>query len=138
MWGALIGMGILIENRFSKVKNPQITGAVYTFFTVLICSVFLSGDSITYSLRYLFAMIGGSNVLADSMTLYLIKSYIVLLLICMYASTDLFKNMMMRSGRTRLKAALGAAEPAVVLILLILCTALMSYYGSSDTLIIRL
>ena len=114
----------------------NITGAIYTFFTVIFASVILLGDDLFYSAKYLLAMIGGNNNFADALSLYLIKCYAVILLICMYASTDLFKNIRLRLEKTKLHLAFEAISPIVILFLLMACTALMSFDGSSGTMLI--
>ena len=60
------------------------------------------------------------------------------LLVSVYASTDLFRNMMVRSVRGKVRDALFAAVPAVTVVLLVICTALMVYNGRSDMLLMRL
>ncbi|MBR4626389.1 MAG: hypothetical protein IKO47_01545 [Ruminococcus sp.] len=139
IWGILIGMAITAENRLSRGRILNVTGGIYTAFAAMVFGVFLSGESISYSLRYLWAMIGGAGGgFADAFSLYLLKAYVVVLLITMYAATDLFRNMMVRSGKNTVKTALTAATPLVVLALLTVCTALMSYTGSSEMILIKL
>ena len=138
IWGLLMGLAALIESRLSRNKVMNFTGIIYTFLVVILCGVFLSGDSPAYSVRYLFAMIGGNGVIADAQAFYLFKSYIVLLLVTMYASTDLFRNLMTRSGRNRFKTAVMVVSPVLVLAVLIICTALISYSGSSEMLLMKL
>ena len=138
VWGILIGTAVIIESRLLKKKIMNFTGMIYTFFTVVILGVFLSGDSLGGSVRYLFAMVGGNGILADADGFYLVKTYIVLLLVTMYASTDLFRNLMTRTGRNKVKAAVMAVSPVLVLAVLILCTAVISYSGSSDMLLMKL
>lgn len=138
VWGALMGAAMIVENRLSGLKMLKATGIIYTFILTTVFAVFLSGDSIGYSLEYLLAMIGANRFLADGLTLYLLRSYLVVLLITMYASTDLFRNMMIRSGRTRFGAVTAAAAPVISLILLVVCTALMAYKGGSEMIIFRL
>lgn len=138
VWGILIGTAVIIESRLLKKMIMNFTGMIYTFFTVVILGVFLSGDSLGGSVRYLFAMVGGNGILADADGFYLVKTYIVLLLVTMYASTDLFRNLMTRTGRNKVKAAVMAVSPVLVLAVLMLCTAVMSYSGSSDMLLMKL
>lgn len=138
IWGFIIGTGIVIEGRLRHWKIMDATGMIYTYIITLIASVFLSGSSILYSFRYLFAMIGGNRILLDELSLYLLKSYIVLILIGIYASTNLFRNMMLRSGKNRVRTAVTAASPLIVLALLILSTIMMSYTGSSGMILFRL
>lgn len=138
VFGALIGAFIIIEARLREKKIMEFTGIFYTFLIVILCSVFLSGSSISYSIKYLLIMIGGNATIADSQAFYLTKSYIVLILLAMYASTDLFRNMMTRSGKKKLKIALNIVSPIMVTVLLIICTALLSYSGSSEMLLLTL
>ena len=82
-------------------------------------------------------MLSGNGVIADSQAFYLLKSYIVMLLAAIYAASDLFRNLMTRSGKKKVKAVINAVSTLVVLAALIICTALLSYSGSSEMLIIR-
>lgn len=138
VWGMIIGIALIIEDHLLTKKVMNLTGIVYTFFAVILGAVFLSGADLEYSVRYLFAMIGGSGSIADGQSFYLLKSYIALLLITMYASTDLFRNMMIRSGKGRLKNVLAVASPVIVTVVLIICTALISYSGSSEMFLMKL
>ena len=138
VWGLLIGTAVVIEGRIAKRKIMDITGIIYTALIILICSVFLAGSSLSYSGRYLVAMLGGNGVIADGQAFYLLKSYIVMLLASIYAASDLFRNMMTRSGRKKVKTVITAASTLVVLAALIICTALLSYSGSSEMLIMKL
>ena len=83
-------------------------------------------------------MMGGNGVIADAQAFYLLKSYIVLILVAVYAASDLFRNLMIRSGREKVKNAITAASTFFVLAALIICTALMSYNGSSEMLLMKL
>lgn len=138
IWGVILGTAIVVENKFSSTKILRATSVFYTFLVVLVCFVFLSGDSLEYSLRYIFAMIGGNRIVADTLLLHLLKSYIVIILISIYASTDLFRNMIMRSGKTKLNTAITAVSPIIVLLLFIVCTAFISFSGSSEMILMKL
>ena len=138
VFGALMGTFIITEARLREKKIMELTGIFYTFLIVILCSVFLSGSSLSYSVKYFLVMIGGNGTIADTQAFYLTKSYIVLILLAMYASTDLFRNMMTRSGKKKLKIALNIVSPMVVAVLLIICTALISYSGSSEMLLLKL
>lgn len=138
IWGLILGTAIVIENRFSSTKILRATSVLYTFLIVLVCFVFFSGESLEYSLRYMFAMIGGSGLLADTLLLHLLKSYTVIILIAVYSSTNLFRNMIMRSGKTKLGAVFTAASPLVVLLMFIICTAFISFSGSSEMMLMKL
>ena len=138
VFGALMGTAIVVENRLRKSKMLKATGIIYTFLLVTVFAVFLSEGSISGSFAYLFAMIGGNRSLTDSMTMYLLRSYLVVLLVTMYASTDLFRNMLVRSRKKVLRRLFFAASPVVTVLLLALCTALISSEGSSAVQLLRL
>ncbi|MDE6796720.1 MAG: hypothetical protein K2J36_01720, partial [Ruminococcus sp.] len=57
---------------------------------------------------------------------------IVFLLIFIYCTTSLFRNMIMRSGNDYIIKAIAVISPVVTILMLILCTALISYTGSSE------
>lgn len=138
LWGFFIGLSVVVEKLLGRMKILKATGIIYTYAVTMICAVFLSGENVSYSLHYLLAMLGGNKVFADSQTLYLLKYYIVLLLICMYFSTNLFRNMLMRSGKTKLRVVMGICSPVITVILLAVCTALISYNGSSGMILMKL
>ena len=136
--GTLVGTAIVAENKLRKSKMLKSTGIIYTFLFVTLAAVFLSSNTIADALSYIFAMVGGNHSLTDGLTLYLLRSYLVVLLVTMYASTDLFRNMLLRSRRKLPGKILSAATPAVMVILLAVCTALISSSGSSEMLLLRL
>lgn len=138
VWGAIIGSAVTFENHFSNDKILNITGVIYTFLTSIMASVFLSGSSLSYSLKYLLVMLGGNRAFADSLSFYLIKSYIVILLVSVYAATSLFRNLMTRSGGTWIRNAVMIISPVIVLILMIICTIMLSYSGSSEMILLQL
>ncbi len=138
VWGGLVGISITAENFFVRKKILKATGIMYTFFIMSVLMVFLAGDSMLDSARYLLVMFGGNRLFADSISVYFFKSYIVVLLISMYASTDLFRNMILRSGKSKLKTAFSAISPVIAAFLLIVCTALISYSGFSDMILLKL
>ncbi len=138
VWGILIGSFIMAEGMIHRIKMLNATGVTITFAVLALFSPFLSCENIRDSFSWLSAMLGGNKLLADSLTLYLLRYYLVILLISMYASTDLFRNMLMRSGRNRLREAVTAASPVIMIVILAVCTALIAYSGHSDMILMRL
>lgn len=138
LWGALMGTAIVIEGKLRKSRMLKATGIIYTYLLVTVFAVFLASDTVGSGFGYLLAMIGGNRSLTDDLTLYLLRSYLVVLLVTMYASTDLFRNMLLRSRRLLLRKVFMAATPAVMVLLLAICTALISSSGSSEMLLLRL
>ncbi|MDE5556579.1 MAG: hypothetical protein K2J32_02620 [Ruminococcus sp.] len=138
LWGGIIGLTVVLEKYIRRFRILKITGIIYTYVITIIGMVFLSGENIGQSLNYLLVLLGGNKIFADSLTLYLLKYYIVLMLICTYCSTSLFRNMVMRSGKSRIKSVIALLSPVVTLVMLALCTALISYMGSSELYLISL
>lgn len=138
IWGFLISAFIIAEGNLHRIKMLNVTGMTITFAALTLFSTFLSGSTPDYSFRYLRAMVGGNRLFADSLTMYLLRYYLVIVLVSVYASTDLFRNMMVRSVRGKVRDAFYAAVPAVTVALLVICTALMVYNGRSDMLLMRL
>ncbi|MCM1314084.1 MAG: hypothetical protein NC205_07145 [Prevotella sp.] len=138
IWGGIIGLSVVIEKYMRRFRVLKITGIIYTYVITIICMVFFSGENIIYSTNYLLVLLGGNKIFADSMTLYLLKYYIVLLLICTYCSTGLFRNMVMRSGKNYIRTVIAVVSPVITILMLAVCTALISYTGSSELSLIRL
>lgn len=138
IWGGIIGLAVVLEKYIRRFRILKITGIIYTYVITIISMVFLSGENITSSTNYLLVLLGGNKIFADSMTLYLLKYYIVLLLICTYCATGLFRNMVMRSGKNYFRTFVEIISPVVTLVMLVLCTAIISYSGSSELFLIRL
>ena len=138
IWGILMGMAIAVEDKIKKVKMLKSTGIIYTFLVTTVLTVFLSEKNISDSLYYLFAMIGGNRIFADSLTAYLLKSYIVILLAAMYASTDLFKSTTERLYKTRFRWVALIVSPLIIVLTLAVCTAIISYTGSSEMILMQL
>ncbi len=138
LWGMLMGIAVLMENKLNNQKRAKPNGIIYTIMSITFIMIFLSQESISTGLKYLGVMFGGNGNLADSSAAYLLKYYIVILLIAVYASTDLFRNTTARIKDMRFGKIISVVTPVAVTALLIICTALMSYSGQSDTMIIRL
>lgn len=138
LWGCLMGIAIMTENKLRRFKFLRSNGIFYTIPVIMILSVFLALGDISDAFRCLWAMVGGSGILADSMTAYLLRSYAVVLIATVYASTDLFRNTIIRAKNSRLSWTLSFLTPIAMLMLLCICTSLMSYSGKSDILIINL
>lgn len=136
--GLLIGIAAIIEEVFFHKRAIRPTAMAYTIFITAICSVFFFGDSMNYSFHYFLAMIGGNNNIADNVSFYLLKSYIVVLLVSTYAATDLFRNLIERSKKRVINITVGILSPVCMVLLLAVCTAVISYSGSSEMLLLKL
>ena len=63
---------------------------------------------------------------------------IFMIIAAAYASTDLFRKMMLRPSGGRFTGAVKALTPAIVMALLVICTAMIAYTGVSEHMIMRI
>jgi alginate O-acetyltransferase complex protein AlgI len=137
IWGLIIGTVLAFEIIMEK-KTLKATAIIYTFIINSIGIIFFFGDGISYSMRYLIASIGGNSGIADNVSLYLLKSYAVPLIVSSYAATDMFGNLIENLKKFRIKNIVQILSPVFTLAVLIICTAMISYSGSSDMILLNL
>ncbi len=133
--GLIIGFSIAIERITSERNSGGKSSVIYTFFILSLSTIFFFGDSIGYSFFYFLAMIGGNNNIADSLSLYLLKNYSVLILAGLLFASGVRKKLLHYKAA---KTAENLLSPVVTLFLLIVCTAVISYSGSAGSLLIKL
>ncbi len=133
--GLIIGLSIAIERIASEKNSGGKSSVIYTFFILSLSTIFFFGDSIGYSFFYFLAMIGGNNNIADSLSLYLLKNYSVLILAGLLFASGIRKKI---SHYKSVITAENLLSPVVTLLLLIVCTAVISYSGSAGNILIKL
>ena len=130
--GFFIGIVLLAEGRFAGQNNMKITGITYTFAVSMLWAVSLSCSSISSSFRYISALFG-RNGLADSLSLYLFKSYIPVLILSVLFSVDIFGKLTKKIGAKKyFDTVFTLFTPIIVLGMLVLCTIFMSSDGVSE------
>lgn len=124
IWGAFYGFLIIIEKAgFLKIleKMPLIVSRVYTFVLVMIGWVFFDTENLSQAGQYLKAMFAG-NGLSDSLSLYQLRSYIIILLICAVGSTELLKKTAGKiSGIKKMEKASCLLVPVLQICIFLLC-----------------
>ena len=58
-------------------------------------------------------------------TIYLLKNYLVLIVVGIIASTPLFKNVINKMTNTKLKYIIDILEPVFYILLLVICTSFL-------------
>lgn len=100
LWGAYFGIILVVEKFYlARVLNklPDWISRFYTLFIVLMSWVIFAFDDFQEGIYYLKVMFGGMNSpIYDTETLYILYNYAVLLLIAIFASTELPKNIVQR------------------------------------------
>lgn len=123
LWGLYFGVLIVIERLgWGNVlkKLPAAVSGLYTFLIVVFGWVLFDTNTLSDAGRFFKAMFGG-NGLGDSTASYYMTSNIVIFLLCIFASTDLFGKLTEIFKRKKGKLYAGVT-PAVTAAMLLLCT----------------
>lgn len=95
IWGLYFGVLIIIEKiGWGKVLSrlPSAISKIYTFFLVVIGWVFFDIKGLSSALDYLKAMFGANGDFIDSTAKYLIGTNLIILIVCIIASTNIIKK----------------------------------------------
>ena len=126
LWGLYFALLLLIEKKVLKkrLEKHRVLSHVYTLFLVIISFVIFKNESIVELKKNLIGMFNFVNYkLFDSTVLYYLKSYAILVLVSVLASTPLLKNIAIKlSKRKVLKNFSIILEPALIIILLVIST----------------
>ena len=126
LWGLYFALLLLIEKKVLKkrLERHRVLSHVYTLFLVIISFVIFKNESIAELKKNLIGMFNFVNYkLFDSTVLYYLKSYAILVLVSVLASTPLLKNIAIKlSKRKVLKNFSIILEPALIIILLVIST----------------
>ena len=126
LWGLYFALLLLIEKKVLKKRLEKhiVLSHVYTLFFVIISFVIFKNESIVELKKNLIGMFNFANYkLFDSTVLYYLKSYAILILVSVLASTPLLKNIAKNlSKRKVLKNFSIILEPVLIIILLVIST----------------
>ncbi len=128
IWGLIIALSLIVEKILSKRYFGKMSSFLYAFLATNIGWIFFMEDNPINSLKFLKAVTGGTGNIADITGVYFLRSYALILLIGIYFSTDLFKNLIERSrGRKHIETAVSIMSPFVLTALLAVSTVLITY-----------
>lgn len=125
LWGLYFGLLIILERLFlGKIlqKLPSFLSTAYTFILVVFGWVLFDIDTLPASGRYFKAMFGGAGAFADSTSWYLLASYAVIFVICIFGSTDVTKKICERLKSKKFDIV-SVSAPVVQLLIMVMCTA---------------
>lgn len=130
LWGLYFGILLMIEKLFLSnilAKCPGVVKHIYVLFTTLISFVIFSVESMKALPVFMGGLFGiGVTGLVDSSTLYIADSFLIVLLICIVASTPLPKKLWEKFSETGAgQISLTVVEPAVIVLMLVFSTALL-------------
>ena len=125
-WGLFYGALIIIERLgLGKIleKLPPFVSTAYTFILVVIGWVFFDIETMPKAISYLKAMFAGHDFI-DSYSLYQLKSYAIVFVLCIFASTDVwgkFTRRIENIKNLRNPYYYGVSITQVILILMCTC-----------------
>lgn len=127
IWGLYFAALLLIEKSIPvkiKAKAPAVFSHIYLIFAVLIGFVIFNASGVEGILHDFKGMFTSAYPLCTPATLYYLRSYAVLFIIGIIGATPVIRNAAEKldSGRIGGKIC-NAAEPAVILALLVAVTA---------------
>ena len=135
--GAFLGTFILIENQFRSRNTLRITGVIYTFAFSAVFAAVMSGHSISASLRYIGSMLGTGGF-ADSQSWFFIRSYAVVLILCIFFASSLGHKLLLAASRNKYTNKVFVLTPFIAAAMLVICTAFLTDSGTSEMLLIKL
>ena len=123
-WGVYFGILLILEKFiFGKAlkKAPSFVQHFYVVFAVIISFVLFNATTFTEAWTDLKNMFGfGGLPLITADTIYNIRSYIVVLIVAMFAATPVFRKI---GERIESKKFMVVVEPLLVALVLVVCTA---------------
>ncbi len=124
LWGLYFGVLIVIERLgWGNIlkKLPSIVSGLYTFLIVVFGWVLFDTNTLSDAWGFMKAMFGAGGSLGDGTAAYLFTSNIVIILLCVFASTDLFGKFAVWLKKKRRKI-FDCITPVVTACMLLLCT----------------
>ena len=124
LWGLLFGIVLVIEKLFlQKVldKTPNIFKHIYVLFIVMISFVIFNGENIINNIQGLFGINNISFI--NSVSIYYLKNYLIILIISILACTPLFKNIIEKlKNNKKINKVINLLEPIYLVLLLFIVT----------------
>lgn len=129
LWGLIMGLLLLLEQTSfaGRLKKNYVGGLIYAMTIQQFTWVLFFADSLQEAALYWKCMIGFGSDLVDRYSFYFFNSYIVLLLICAYLATGLFRDLAERTSKSKPGRIARFMMPAVDVVLLVFCFAFLLY-----------
>ncbi len=127
VWGLYFGILLVLEKTFllKWFEKYKIIGHVYLLFFVIISFVIFDANGLGAAGTHLASMFGfGGIPLSTGVTLYYLKSYLVMFLIAIIGATPLPKLLVEKAmAKPAFSKAIQIAAPVVMVLLILVSTA---------------
>ena len=126
LWGLYFGVLLVIEKMFLQkfLDKTKVFKYIYTSLIVVISFLIFNAASLSEignSLKNMFFL---NNIpLIGQVTIYYLRSYLVLFIIAIIGATPLMKNVVSKLNNTKVNMIINILEPVFYLTLLMLSTA---------------
>lgn len=123
LWGLFFGILLILEkmylNNFLK-KMPKFLTRIYVLLTVMISFIIFSGESSEQIMENIGGLVGIGNIpIISKESVYYFKSYFVVLLISIIASTPIFIKI---TNNVKFNKIINILEPIVLFLVFLLCS----------------
>ena len=129
LWGVYFAVLLIIEKLWllKPLKKLKELNRLYVLLFVIISFVIFDATDISSAFSAIVSLFGGAKIpLVTPESLYYLKSYAVIIALAAVGATPLIKNLIKKAEKSATgKKALNIAEPAVLILLLVLCTAFL-------------
>ncbi len=129
LWGVYFAVLLIIEKLWllKPLKKLKVLNRLYVLLFVIISFVIFDATDISSAFSAIVSLFGGAKIpLVTPESLYYLKSYAVIIALAAVGATPLIKNLIKKAEKSATgKKALNIAEPAVLILLLVLCTAFL-------------
>ena len=129
VWGLMFAVLLMVEKLWllKPLQKMKFFNHLYVLFFVVLSFVIFDAASLSDGFYSLKAMFGGAGLnFIGAESLYYFKSYAVVLLIAVIGATPLPKKLVDTLAKNKIgTAALGVAEPLVLVGILAVCTAFL-------------
>lgn len=140
LWGLYFGVLLVIEKFFLKkyIDKTKVLKYIYTSVIVVISFLIFSVEDFNLIITELKNMFFISGVpLTDNITLYYLKSYIILFIVSIIGATPLMSKLVGRIKQTKGRMVIDILEPVFYILLLVISTAFLIDASSNPFLYFR-
>lgn len=127
IWGLLFGILLIFEKIYlNKIldKLPNFIKRIYVLFIVMISFIIFNANTMNTAWHNIIGLFGfNKEVFINTYTIYYLKSYLLVIIIAIIASTPIPKNIISKLNKNKsLNKIINLLEPIFIIILLLITT----------------
>ena len=122
LWGLFYGLVLIVEKVFllkHLEKAPAWICHLYTMIIVLLAWVLFAFTDLSEAIHYFGMLFGSTGLFCNLTTLFILRDHGVLMILCLLASTPIFRTKWNIFRKDKMQAVL----PFIIVCALLLCTA---------------